>query len=308
MTFHEMIERNEQEFLGSDGWLDRFKKWHGIREIANSGESLSGDEAAISDLKKKLHTVVDKGGSTENGIWILKKSKESIIVLTYSNATGSRKLRLTLLGKSKASRAFRWQPADKPLPLWYTNQSNKAWMNSAIFKEWFRAEFAPAAAKYMEVNWLPRKVDNAPSQPDDLQERDFKVVFPSRNVTSPCQPMDQGVLEAMEKRYRRKLLEYLIDVIDAKEDFVQSLKKIDVLEKLLDHKATRQWWEEGGNTDTQADVPKIDEYHVILANLLEKLPGCEDVGFEDVEEWMEYECFDLTEEEIAQIATSEKAS
>ncbi|XP_047106970.1 GTP 3',8-cyclase-like [Schistocerca piceifrons] len=42
----------KQEFLGSNGRQDRFKKRHGIHEIAISAKSLSGDEAAMLILRR----------------------------------------------------------------------------------------------------------------------------------------------------------------------------------------------------------------------------------------------------------------
>ncbi|XP_047103912.1 molybdenum cofactor biosynthesis protein moc-5-like [Schistocerca piceifrons] len=42
----------EQEFLGSNGRQDRFKKRHGIHEIAISAKSLSGDEVAMLILRR----------------------------------------------------------------------------------------------------------------------------------------------------------------------------------------------------------------------------------------------------------------
>ncbi len=102
-------------------------------------------------------------------------------------------------------------------------------MNSAIFKEWFQVEFIPIVEKYTKENGLSRKallfVDNAPSHPDDLQDGDMKVIFLLPNVTFLCQPMDQGVLEAIRKYYRSKLLEYFIGAIDVKENCAQSFEK-----------------------------------------------------------------------------------
>ncbi|XP_047118904.1 molybdenum cofactor biosynthesis protein 1-like [Schistocerca piceifrons] len=42
----------KQEFLGSNGRQDRFKKRHGIHETAISAKSLSGDEAAMLILRR----------------------------------------------------------------------------------------------------------------------------------------------------------------------------------------------------------------------------------------------------------------
>lgn len=55
--------------------------------------------------------------------------------MTCSNATGSQKLKLVVIGKSKKPRSFKGTRAEY-LPVHYFNQKN-AWMNQEI-KEWFK--------------------------------------------------------------------------------------------------------------------------------------------------------------------------
>ena len=40
------------------------------------------------------------------------------------------------------------------MPAWYRNQPN-AWMDKAIFKEWFHKEFVPSIEKFLKSKNLP---------------------------------------------------------------------------------------------------------------------------------------------------------
>jgi len=160
-----------------------------------------------------------------------KKSKDRVTVMACSNVTGNHKLPVVVIGKSKKPRAFKKIKNKSALPVYYTNQKS-AWMDSESFKVWFKSEFVPRVAKFLKSLNLPRKaillLDNAPSHPDaaTLRDGDITVLFLPPNVTSLCQPMDQGVLEATKKRYRYKLLESIL--LDDDVDVVQKLKKIDM--------------------------------------------------------------------------------
>ena len=99
-----------------------------------------------------------------------------------------------------------------------TLTKKKAWMKSSIFQYWFFNEFVPATIKYLKDKNLPIKallvLDNAPSHPstEHLQYDDGKIeaIFLPPNTTSVIQPMDQGVLENVKRRYRRDLLRKLL--------------------------------------------------------------------------------------------------
>ena len=103
------------------------------------------------------------------------------------------------------------------LPVDYYGQK-KAWMDSLIFKSWFKTKFAPRDKHYLSIKGLPTKVlllmDNAPSHPsnEELCSRDWliKTMFLPANITSLIQPMDQGVLYNLKRRYKRNLLEKMI--------------------------------------------------------------------------------------------------
>ena len=57
-------------------------------------------------------------------------------------------------------------------------------------------------------------LDNAPVHPDSAslvsKEGDIKAMFLPTNTTALVQPMDQGVLEAMKRRYCKAMLRSLL--------------------------------------------------------------------------------------------------
>ena len=91
-------------------------------------------------------------------------------------------------------------------------------MNTTIFTEWFHNLFIPIVQKKLvELGLEPKAVlvlDNCSAHPDETERisKDGKVIanYLTPNVTSLVQPMDQGVLESLKRRYRRKILEELI--------------------------------------------------------------------------------------------------
>ena len=125
VKFHEKIEKGSTEFTASQGWLDRWKKRYGVRQLNISGESLSGDRAAVSDFKSRLHKLIMKEDISGDQLYNCdesglnykmlptktlaskieatapgyKRSKERVTISACSNVTGDHKLRLTLIGK-----------------------------------------------------------------------------------------------------------------------------------------------------------------------------------------------------------------
>ena len=122
-------------------------------------------------------------------------------------------------------------PRDLPknkseLPVYYKS-SKKAWMNRDLFKGWFYEQFVPAVRKFAKAKGRePRALlllDNCSAHHDggNVLESDdgkIKVSFLPPNVTSLGQPMDQGVLHAVKKRYKKKLMLHLL--LDDNEDIV----------------------------------------------------------------------------------------
>lgn len=224
------------DFTASQGWLDRWKTRHGVRQLTVTGESLSSDTAGSEKFKKEFEEFVLAENLTpdqvfnadETGLFYrllpsktlaskvddaakgYKKNKDRLTAMACSNASGKCKLPLVIVGKSKKPRALKNVNHDT-LPVAYKAQKS-AWMDGFIFKNWFFKNFVPDVKKFLKEKNLPAKaillIDNAPSHPGEkeLVEGDIKVKFLPPNVTPLIQPMDQGVLDTIKRYYRKELL------------------------------------------------------------------------------------------------------
>lgn len=147
----------ENDFTGSDGWLDRFKARHDIVFRSVSGESSTVDAGVVVSWKENLGEVVkgfapaDVFNADETALfWKLlpastfafrgdkckggKHSKDRITLLVGSNATGTEKLPLLAVGHAANPRCFK---NVKKIPVDY-QANRKAWMTSELFKDWVR--------------------------------------------------------------------------------------------------------------------------------------------------------------------------
>ncbi|XP_023228602.1 jerky protein homolog-like [Centruroides sculpturatus] len=254
-------------FKASSGWLEKFKRRHGIRELEVHGEKLSADIPSANTFIDTLKEFVEKEGFDEEFIYNAdetglnwkqlpnkslasrrentasgyKTSKERVTIMVCANATGRHRLPLLVIGKSKNPRCFK---NIRSLPVEYDHQK-KAWINGEIFKRWYEKQFIPEVKKYQ--NSIDKRgitlllLDSAPSHPSDnapshpsiecLKEIDemFTVKFRQPNVTSVIQPMDQGVIETVKRLYRKQMLRRLLLADENNEEtFISFHKKINL--------------------------------------------------------------------------------
>ncbi|GBM21736.1 hypothetical protein AVEN_118269-1 [Araneus ventricosus] len=74
--------------------------------------------------------------------------KDRVAILGCANASGSHRVKLTLVGKSKKSRCFK-NINKTPLPVHYMHQES-SWMNSSLISEWFHGCFVPEVKKTLK--------------------------------------------------------------------------------------------------------------------------------------------------------------
>lgn len=328
--YDELKDEGESGFTASNGWLDRWKQRYGVKQLSICGEKLSGDPNSVGEFKIKFQELIEKEGLTGDQIYNCdetglnyrmlpakslalkteksapgyKKSKERVTILACSNATGEHKMKLAMIGKAKKPRCFKHVKCTNDgfdLPVWYRNQNN-AWMNESIFKEWFFQQFVPQVEQFLKSKNLPRQavliLDNATTHPDAqyIRDKEIKAIFLPPNVTSLIQPMDQGVLAALKKRYRRKLLSSLILAMEEGNDLITKLKKIDLidvigwvsqcwneLEPITLVRSWRKLLDHSGN-EFFAQEKECDSE---LVTLMRNIPGCEDAVDDDVRDWMD---------------------
>ena len=148
-------------------------------------------------------------------------------------------------------------------------------------------------------------IDNCSAHPQELKTRDGSVTctFLPANTTSLIQPMDQGVLQAMKNRYKRKLLQKVI--CDQDLDPTQNIKEIvkqhtvkDALYMLADA------WEEGhadsifkvyGKLQIHPVRPSVSEPEPEnistepIMDVLNQVANREGLSSSDVEDWLNVE-------------------
>lgn len=219
-----------KNFSASSGYIDRFKKRHSISFKIASGESAAVDLNVVNEFKERLSILLQ--GYAEDDIYNMdetglfyrmlpnktmdfkktdchggKQAKERMTVVVCTNMSGNDKRKLLVIGKSNKPRALKNSVS---LPVTYKGNS-KAWMTSAIFKDWI-VEFDN------EMNRKSRKVilfvDNCPSHPHIPNLSSISLIFLPPNTTAAIQPCDQGIIYSLKANYRKRLLCHLINQID----------------------------------------------------------------------------------------------
>ncbi|KAL4126596.1 hypothetical protein QTP88_010808 [Uroleucon formosanum] len=187
------------------------------------------DETGLNWKALSSKSLVSQREATAPGY---KLSKDRVTVMVCANATGTHKIPLLLIGKSKNPRCFK----NVKIPLTYKSQKN-AWMNADLFVEWFQHTFVPEVKPFQQNIGKEGKVllllSNAPSHPStetlNAINDKFEVKFFPSNVTSLIQPMDQNVIETLKRLYRKELMRrLLIDDQNDEESFLSFYKKINL--------------------------------------------------------------------------------
>lgn len=94
--------------------------------------------------------------------------KNKVTVLVCSNALGSHKLELAVVGESKNPICLK-NVNKSAFPVHYLNQRN-AWMDSNLFSKWYFDIFVPAVKSCQVKEHLNRVLllfDSCPSHPED---------------------------------------------------------------------------------------------------------------------------------------------
>lgn len=219
------VALGREDFSASVGWLDKFKKRHNIVQMSVCGESASADLQSSEDWKKNVlpdlirqYDENDIFNADETGIFFKclpnktlafkgqkcfggKNSKERITVMVASNMSGSEKLKLLVIGKSKNPRCFK---GIKSLDVDYEH-NKKAWMTSEIYDKWLKKLDKIFAAQNRKILLF---VDNCPAHPKNVEAnlKNIKLKYFPPNLTSVLQPMDQGIIQNLKQQYRKRII------------------------------------------------------------------------------------------------------
>ncbi|XP_015351785.1 tigger transposable element-derived protein 1 [Marmota marmota marmota] len=211
-----LLVRNVKPFSASAGWLARFKRRYGVKNVTLAGEA---DLKAAEEFKKYLLSVIQEKGyveekvfnASETGLFYKDVGKGTYVTQMASRASGFKSFQdhATLLLCTNAKGDFKCKPlmvyrAQNPQALkgenvnpmpehWRWNK--KAWMMS----DWFLNCFIPEVEHYLQGRNLAFKIllilDNAPVHCHEEVENappKVEVLFMPPNTTSFIQPLNQA--------------------------------------------------------------------------------------------------------------------
>lgn len=287
------------EFEASVGWLDKFKKRHGIVEKTLCGESADAnvqvrDEWLAKDLPGLIHRY-DKNdifNADETGVFFKclpnktlafknekcfggKKSKDRITVMVACNMTGLEKLKLLVIGKSKNPRCFK---GIKSLDVDY-EFNKKAWMTSEIYIKWLLKLDKKFGSQNRKILLF---VDNCTAHPKNVKDKlkNIELAYFPPNMTSLLQPMDQGVIHNLKHHYRKQILMNILTQMEENKPLM-SINLLDAIQNL-----NKVW-----NVSVKAET---------IANCFRKSGFSKDgmqtqTNLSDEEDWDEEDCVSLFE-------------
>ncbi|GBN69389.1 Tigger transposable element-derived protein 6 [Araneus ventricosus] len=197
------------EFRGSNGWLDKFKRRHGIVAKVISGESKEVDDNDSENWVKETPSKILKDYKPENifnaDVIVLffeclskktltlkkekcfggKQSKARLTVMLVANMAGHQKLKPLVNGRSKNPRCFK---GAKSLEVDY-DFNKKSWMTSEIFEKWVQKLDKRMIAECCKIALVS---DNCPAHSKEINPtlKNVTVFYLPPNTTSKLKAMD----------------------------------------------------------------------------------------------------------------------
>ncbi|KAE9047437.1 hypothetical protein PR001_g2759 [Phytophthora rubi] len=262
----------------NDGWCKHFLARHGYSGRRAHGEVDSVDLPAAMESVKPLRALVAKFDPAdvfnvdEAAYFIkaisrvsvclraapaLKMNKTRVTILVGSNATGTVKLPLFVLGKSKNPR---WLP-EKPEEVAYKG-TKEGWMNSDVFQDWLKELNEKMKAQNRNILLL---YDNAPSHKEgDVELSNITTARLPKTTTALLQPMDQGIIAWLKRRVLKKRTAHTVLPVLLGEDNTQQMETIDAIEwisaawnAMPEHVLRNCWRHTGLLTDRLLSVAHI---------------------------------------------------
>lgn len=239
----------DNEFKASLGWLEKFRIRHNISYKTVSGEVGSVDGNVVSEWNKKLETLCE--GYEEKDIYncdetalFFRALPDKTMTLKGEKCSGGKlnKERLTvmlavnmigefeepfIIGKAAKPRCFKGVNINSLNVEWHSNK--RAWMTRDLMSEWLINFDRKMKRQNRRVCLF---LDNAASHPDIMLEN-VKLIFFPPNVTSVCQPLDQGVIKNFKVFYRKLILRHILSKIDQVESADELARGVSVLDAVL---------------------------------------------------------------------------
>jgi len=227
------------DFTASHGFVRGFLRRHQICNVALHGEAGAVNQAAAAAAIAKIRSQLEGFdpeliyNMDETGLLYrclpsrsyvprrdrkrargtkTMRAKERVTLVLCTNATGSHKLPIAMIGTAALPMCFRGPGNACPLP--YFSQKC-AWMDTRVYKMWFTTVFLPAVRDRHPGGNSALIMDNSATHDVHLAAPDVTVLFLPPNTTAVYQPMDAGVIAAIKRRYKRRLLALVVRRLQA---------------------------------------------------------------------------------------------
>lgn len=236
-----------EAFTASKSWCSKTAILFGLRSKVLHGEAGSVDVDAVSDDIKNIVNIIKRYkldnvyNTDETGLFFkclpnrsyvdnesakdargtkAMKAKDRVTLYVCTNATGTDKVPLSIIGKSKEPRCFR----NHPKKLDYYSQA-KAWSDTKTFLLWWQRFLNYIRSKTNDPVLLI--LDNCGPHGADVKDPNEQVtiLFLPPNCTSVFQPMDAGIIAMVKKLYRYRLLRLMIEMYDERIQRREDAKK-----------------------------------------------------------------------------------
>lgn len=223
-----------------------------------------------------------------------------ITIMACSNADGSLKLPLVVLGKSVKSTTL--MNLQNTLPIFYSHQTS-LWIDSDVLNEWFDTEFTPRVTDFLKAKNLPLKAiliaENVPA--DAFQNRptsELQIHLILHNLSSVVGPMNNESLQSVKMNYEYKLLRSIISAQDDGQALNEHLKKINLRDfiywisnswdEVKPSTIVKCWKKILADNDeiNQVSVDEQDINALVILETLRRVREYSDVTGDDLAKWL----------------------
>lgn len=152
--------------------------------------------------------MVNEGDSRQHGHGCKSmRAKERITIIFCTNATGTLKIALVIIGSAVKPRCFRNSPPCLP----YFHQRN-AWNDCINYQRWWNEIFLPSIRQFTS-QLVALLLDGFSGHCENSTDPQVTVFMFPPNVTSVFQPLDQGIIAAFKAGYKSRLLSRMVENI-----------------------------------------------------------------------------------------------
>ncbi|XP_063985990.1 jerky protein homolog-like [Diachasmimorpha longicaudata] len=255
------------KFSASDEWLARWQRRYGVELMTQRtpraatsapwhADQPTGDELSVDEYKAQFAQTMAAEGLTADQVFfcdviglncrqlpeLVRKvagspdghrqtqMKERVTLMACSNASGTWKLPLVVVGKCSEPSAMN---DIGEIPVWYRSQVS-AYVTVRFFRDWFNKEFYPSVKEFLISKGIPPQailyMNNCLSLPQKMKKQKIRVEFLPHHVAAWLQTFDRGWLKDLKVSYRQQLMKFIITRINAGDSLDEAMNNVSIRE------------------------------------------------------------------------------